>query len=441
MRVIKNIARWRLDLRAGALWRCAHEGHRVCYGLSFILYPFLFIISLISFSACSSDSELEPAVAEPTGVPVELQGYVAGYEDARKAATRADSETYGVTRAWEVPSGFASSAWFDDKFISVFFAREPKAPETVESESYKLDMEEEFFYKSSGNWRVSKTNLTENSSNGINTYYLYGYVPHEQYVSPSIKHKDGSSNYADGAVLTLDSLNAISTNDYCVIVGAKNGNSADNDNGLTRGQFTYTAGEHNYFFLLFYHLYAAMNVNIKVNGAYAALRTIKLKDLELKTGSYDATPDTIALTKKKTMATITLTKTTEGADPISDVTFAASAGYTSNNADVAICSLFHSEKGEELGTGNLTDMPYTCYFMAQDITHFILTSTYDVYDKKGNLIRQNCTAENNIVLADLITAQTYALRGRRYTINMTVNPTYLYMLSEPDLDSPTMVVN
>ena len=422
MRVIKNIARWSHAQKGGT-------------------QLLMVLISFISFSACSSDSELEPAVAEPTGVPVELQGYVAGYEDARKAATRADSETYGVTRAWDVPTGFVSSAWFDDKFISVFFAREPKAPETVESESYKLDMEEEFFYKSSGNWRVSKTNLTENSSNGINTYYLYGYVPHEQYVRPSIAHKGGSSDYADGAVLTLDSLNAISTVDYCVIVGAKDGTNADNDNGLTRGQFTYTAGDHNYFFLLFDHLYASMNVNIKVNGVYAALRTIKLKELKLKIGSYDETPDSIALIKKKTKATITLTQTTEGADPISNVTFAPSAGFESNKADVAVGTLFYSKEGETLGTDNIDDMPYSCYFMAQDITHFILTSTYDIYDKKGNLIREGCTATNTIELADLITAQTYALRGRRYTINMTVNPTYLYMLSEPDLDSPTMVVN
>jgi hypothetical protein len=32
-------------------------------------------------------------------------------------------------------------------------------------------------------------------------------------------------------------------------------------------------------------------------------------------------------------------------------------------------------------------------------------------------------------------------RGWKYGINMTVVPTYLYMLSEPDLENPRMVVN
>ena len=415
MKMIKTIARWSHALQGGT--------------------PLFMLLIIFIYASCTSDSELEPAVTEPTGVPVELKGYVAGYEDARKATTRA-----GVTRAWDVPSGFASSAWFDDKFISVFFAREPytENSETALSDSYKLDMEEEFFYHSSGNWRVSKTNLTKDKE-----YYLYGYVPHEKYVSPSIKHKEGSSNYADGAVLTLDSLNAISTDDYCVIVGAKEGTDADTHSGLTRGQFKYKAGTNNFFFLLFDHLYAALNINIKVYGSYAALRTIKLKDLQLKTGSLDtsANPDTVALIKKKTKATITLTTTTAGADPISSVTFAPSAGFESNNAEVAIGSLFHSEEGKALETDYIEGMPYRCYFMAQDITNLILVTTYDVYDTTGNLIRQNCTAENNIVLENLITAQTYALRGRQYTINLTVKPTYLYMLSEPDLDSPTMVVN
>jgi len=74
------------------------------------------------------------------------------------------------------------------------------------------------------------------------------------------------------------------------------------------------------------------------------------------------------------------------------------------------------------------------------VTKIKLISTYDVYDKKGNLIRENCTATNTIDIANLFSGQTETLRGRRYTINLTINPTYLYMLSEPDLNDPTVVV-
>ena len=68
--------------------------------------------------------------------------------------------------------------------------------------------------------------------------------------------------------------------------------------------------------------------------------------------------------------------------------------------------------------------------------NFQLRSTYDVYDKKGNLIRKSCQAVNNLKVADLFTLQ----RGKGYSLTMKVMPTYLYMLSEPDLDNPTVNV-
>jgi hypothetical protein len=62
-------------------------------------------------------------------------------------------------------------------------------------------------------------------------------------------------------------------------------------------------------------------------------------------------------------------------------------------------------------------------------------------DRKGNLIRLNDEAINTIDIHELFTGQTKALRGRRYTINLTINPTYLYMLSDPDLDNPTVIID
>ena len=77
---------------------------------------------------------------------------------------------------------------------------------------------------------------------------------------------------------------------------------------------------------------------------------------------------------------------------------------------------------------------------------------YDVYDKNvtrehphGNLVRQDQYAENKInidALFDeegLIDGMTME-RGTRYKLNLKVYPTYLYMMSEPDLDNPTMEI-
>ena len=71
-------------------------------------------------------------------------------------------------------------------------------------------------------------------------------------------------------------------------------------------------------------------------------------------------------------------------------------------------------------------------------------------DKRGDKV--NCRhillkpqvsdeAINTIDIHELFTGQDEALRGRRYTINLTINPTYLYMLSEPDLDDPTVEID
>jgi hypothetical protein len=78
--------------------------------------------------------------------------------------------------------------------------------------------------------------------------------------------------------------------------------------------------------------------------------------------------------------------------------------------------------------------------MPQGVSTLILTSLYDVYDTKGNLIRKDCKATNTMELKDLLTEQTEAKRGWRYQVNLNINPTYLYVLSEPDLDNPTVTV-
>ncbi len=216
------------------------------------------------------------------------------------------------------------------------------------------------------------------------------------------------------------------------MVGARNGYNngypAAGDYSITdlqRGGFEYvSAANNNYVFLLFDHLFSALRLQMRVQGDYNALRTIKLKELKLKTYEGE-TP-----TKKKTNVTITLTANTEGTDPITEVEF------TPYGEDTDAGSVFYSEAGHEL---NENYQEFTGQFMPKGVNKIILESTYDVYDKKGNLVRQGCTATNTLNIS-MFSGQTQALRGCRYTINLTINPTYLYMLSEPDLDDPTVMV-
>ena len=333
-------------------------------------------------------------------------GYVAGYDD--------------FTRAWTPPTGFSA---FDtgDQSISVFFTK-------GDAGSYG----EEYFYKDNGRWKVSLDNTIPSG-----TYYFYGYMPHDKSISTTVGLLEGSSSFAEGAVVTMTNVPAVAPADFCVMVGAKNGKDDYNDNAdysvtnLKRGDFQYVATgaqNSNYVYLLFDHLFSALHLRMRVQGTYNDLRTIKLKELKLKTyeGEGGETPS-----KKKTNITIKLTTNSEGNDPITNITF------TPYGEDIDAGSVFTSEAGYEL-TANYQE--FTGHFMPQGVTKVNLISTYDVYDKKGNKVRAGCTATNTLNLSKLFDGQKEARRGCRYTIKLTINPTYLYMLSEPDLNDPTVTV-
>ena len=371
----------------------------------------------LGLMGCSSSDEAATPVAEAT--TVELQSYVTGYEEAVRAngANEANRANGPVTRAWTQPTGYLLYGDAEAS-IGVFFTQG------------KTSGNEEYFYKSSGHWRASQDEIA------AGTYYLYGYVPHDLSITSTASLLEGEDKtFADGAVLTIENVPTVSKADFCVVIAAKNGASANEDystEGLKRGNFEYVAqatggGGHNYVYLLFDHLFSALRVKMRVQGDYNDLRTIKLKELRMQTSGAGDVP-----TKKKTSITVTLNKTTDGADPVGSVVFTPDPD--SGNSDGAVV---------EWNDGiTLTNeyQPFQGHLMPFGVTKIKLISTYDVYDKKGNLTRQNCTATNTIDIANLFSGQTETLRGRRYTINMTINPTYLYMLSEPDLNDPTVVV-
>ena len=165
-------------------------------------------------------------------------------------------------------------------------------------------------------------------------------------------------------------------------------------------------------YLLLDHLYAAVQFRMLIDEEYAQLRTIKLKTMTLGTD------------KGSINATISLAHNTTGDSPISSVT------YTPSGSSDAV-EIFNSNEGTPLD--KTTPLAINAYFAPTLSSDLTLVSTYDVYDRKDNLIRQNCTATNK--LPDL-----EAVRGQRVQLNMTVNSTYLYVLSDSDLDNPTIKI-
>ena len=353
------------------------------------------------------------APQQPT---IEVMGYVSLFD-----------ENVAQTRAWLPPSGFLLYDY--DNSICISFTKDGEEPKNGH-----------FFKGSGGKWR---TNLEIESSEISTPFYLYGYVPNSQGIRYSITDKNGNvstgSEYSEGAIITLQNVPTVMTSDLCVLVGARNGEADYSENedyrvtGLQRGTFSYQAkaitggsSAGNYIFLLFDHIYSSLNVNMKVHAEYNALRTIKLKDLTVQSsGDY-------SLTKEKTTVTVTLDANDNGDDPITNISFTPT-GETKEEANV-----FHSSTGLALGTSYWNN---ESFFMPYGVTKLVMKSTYDVYDKQGNLVRENCEATNTFDLKKLFGERFEKVdRGDRYTINLTIRPTYLYMLSEPDLDSPTMTV-
>lgn len=238
------------------------------------------------------------------------------------------------------------------------------------------------------------------------TYAVYGYLPRLDGVTSTL----GKST-ADAATLTITGMKPITPDDVCIITGV-----SETDEDLQEGNLSWKqdiTGNDYHIYMLLNHLYASVSFRLTVNADYARLRTIKLKSMKLSTNKASVT------------ATITLTHNTTGANPITNAEYS----LTGSSSEAVF---FNDTEGEALSATVAKEFD-TCFApsLSNELT---LTSTYDVYDRKGNLIRKDCTATNK--LPDFV-----AHRGVRMQMNLTVNPTYLYMLSDPDLDNPTITVN
>lgn len=355
----------------------------------------------ILLTACSDDTDRSGSLPDDTDV-LQIAAYTQDLTSPSQSA---------ATRAVTVPSGY--SQYDGSASIGVFMT-----PKTTEMTLISYE---------DNAWH-SLVKVTKD-----NQYYIYGYMP--AYATSTITP---NTSFDNGAILKFTDVPSVMSEDFSVITGVlqlqpDNAGNAVQEGTLKAGTFAYTGKESgkNYVDLMFDHLYGALNIDLKVADSYNSLRTIKLKELRLRTS------DENGPSKNKTNVTVTLNKT-EGGTPISNVV------YEPTGEDVGDLSFFQSATGRLLGTDYESFMGH---FMPEGITTFVVTSVYDVYDKNvtaehpdGNLIRKDCTAENTLELYKLYDRQTVTKRGYKYTIRLTVMPTYLYMLSDPDLDNPTVVV-
>lgn len=345
----------------------------------------LLIAIAMLLSACSSDDagvQTDTTGNESAGKVVQLVSYVSPFVE-KELSHRA------------APSGF--SAYTPDKATSMGIYM-------LLTEDWASPKEEIIRYNTTTNKWQSNFEVEAGK-----TYSVYGYMPKTGEMSSTL----AKNTENDAATLTISNIKPITTDDICIITGVK-----ESDDGLKEGQFSWntpTTGNQTFYInILMDHLYAAALFRMKIDAEYASLRTIKLKKMELRTD------------KGSVQATISLTRNDTGASPISSITYTSSG--SSSTSDI-----YKNDEGTALPTTTVTPLSVNAYFAPTLSNNLTLVTTYDVYDSKDNLIRQNCTATNKLPNLD-------ATRGQKVQVNMTVNPTYLYVLSEPDLDNPTITI-
>lgn len=262
-------------------------------------------------------------------------------------------------------------------------------------------------------------------------YYVFGFLPSN--ANAITEETNGNSSVTVNsetkiATMTIENLPSLSTKDVCVVIGAK-GKLGTNEK-VDVGSFKYHAPENTEegfgVSLLVDHLFAAIDFNICVGATYNAVRTIKLKKVVMKSTSV-----------KKVTAVITLKMNDNKDNPITNVAF------TPSETAQEEMTLYQSEDVNGTALDVTTPISFTGFYGAGikiDNTTSLgstlsIESTYDIYDKDGNLIEANRKAVNN-----LATVLSNISRGKKVNLDLKVIPTYLYILSDNELDNPTIVV-
>lgn len=271
-------------------------------------------------------------------------------------------------------------------------------------------------------------------------YYIYGFMPIDaQNTSDrvNIGLLPSASNYNAGAQLSINGLKVLTDKDPCVIVGVAKPN--EENSTLQWGKFQWgnfefqfkANGENvtDYMGILLDHIYSRYYFKMKMDANYAKLRTIRITSVTLEA------LDTYGYTVNSVDATVMLQNNMTEANPLSTPTFK----YNRGTRTFSLYSKPENSDGLSLTTAYQQFEKFCLAPCSQ--RWFRLTTEYDVLDKKGTVIRQD-KAVNNFDISALTNASiTNTNPGLEHTIQITVNPTYLYILSDPDLDNPTFDIN
>ncbi len=404
------------------------------------LVSLLFLMILLA--SCQDDS-MEP-IGKRRQTTMELMTFGTSFLDAKPWSTRSGYDDYqfhfGTGYTDGLPNGYVSydvlypQTTPNNSTIGVFMTPEQATPAG------------DFIYQGVEGtpgvnvWK-STIAVEENKQ-----YYIYGFMPRQHaersLISPlpTANTSGEDHGFAQGAVIRIENFEALTPADVSVIVGLRWATEQEKINGtkdydVPLGNFKYKGrpeGE-NRLFVLLKHIYAGLNFAASVDATYNELRTIRVTEVRLIANNI----------KDKINLSVTLNANENGEDPVTDIQYEG-IGVPSATSEIVLFPYDENVTDIEIPSGSSTS--FLGCFVPSFCESFVLRTTYDVYDKDtsksplGNCIRKGCVAENKINRNTIPTFPTL-LAGQVFTINLLIKPTYLYVLSEPDLDNPTFTIN
>jgi len=366
------------------------------------VYKVLPAIMLPAFllASCTQD-EAEPQVRE---YPVQLLMGLNQLE-ADTIATRT------------LPTGYSAFAPTSDPGKIGIFMTQNHIQDPVVPYTYS-DITGSFTWVDNTTWNSSVKVINETGSD--KNYYVYGFMPAGGTIKATMTSATG--DFASGGVMTLTNVPPVSDVDVCVVTGVTPG-LYDSDNkflditnaavSISEGQYGFTASTSNSVYLLLDHIYSKFSLEMKVDDAYNQLRTIKVTGMKM---SASASSITVNVTYAHGSAPTVTPVKASSSTPLESTILSTETALTTTSTPL---TTFYCAADASGATG------------ATILDYIELTSTFDVYDKAGNKLRSGCTATNKISLKKLE-------KGKHYTIQAIVKPTYLYQLGETDLNKPTL---
>lgn len=241
----------------------------------------------------------------------------------------------------------------------------------------------------------------------------------------------------NGATLTFNGLDLITALDPLVCVAASGAVLEDDPDPndypeLTEGSFsigTITTVEvegggekKTKAFLAMDHLYSKATLSFRVDNQYSQLRKVRIKEVEIK------------------IAKSTLSGSHTYGFPSKKLTLDANKTYTGNPSSINLYdgpTATAQPEGEndyiELTT-TFKEFGYFYFLPINPIPSMYLQVTYDVCDLNDNVVRADQTASNYSIFSSIDYNGGRAAAGTNYLVKILVSPSYLYQLSDDDLE-------